>query len=207
MKDRDWAERLNVSRTPVREAMRKMQQEGVLKPLAAGGYEVRLISRKELVDLYRCRAALEALAAEDAAQHFGPEQQEHLAKILARGDEAISKGNADGLYLANHEFHQYIVELSNNIQVKELLSKLRKMIESYRAALLNEAKSDACKKDEYLRRLKERQEQHREVLHALSRQDGEGAALAIGKHIRETAEEIRKMADDQLPEIEVTNEA
>src|SRR4029077_6682136 len=67
LKDIEWARKLNVSRTPVREAMRKMQQEGVLIPLAQGGYEVRPTSRADLIELYRCRAALEALAAEEAA--------------------------------------------------------------------------------------------------------------------------------------------
>mgnify|MGYP003350718015 FL=1 len=65
LKDIEWARKLNVSRTPVREAMRKMQQEGVLVPLAQGGYEVRATSRTDLIELYRCRAALEALATEE----------------------------------------------------------------------------------------------------------------------------------------------
>lgn len=70
LKDIEWANRLGVSRTPVREAMRKMQQEGVLMPLAQGGYEVRPTSRRDLIELYRCRAALETLAAEEAAERF-----------------------------------------------------------------------------------------------------------------------------------------
>ena len=62
LSDREWAERLSTSRTPVREAMRQMARDGVLIVLENGGYQVRTVDPQGLANLYRCRAPLAALA-------------------------------------------------------------------------------------------------------------------------------------------------
>src|SRR4051812_24569999 len=101
LKDIEWARKLNVSRTPVREAMRKMQQEGVLVPLAQGGYEVRATSKVDLIELYRCRAALEALAAEQAAANMDDATAARLEALVKTADDAIERGDLDVAFALN----------------------------------------------------------------------------------------------------------
>src|SRR5580698_6055162 len=67
LKDGIWAERLGVSRTPVREAFRKLMQDGAIDPLDSVGFRVHAFTPEEVTGLYACRAALEALIAEEAA--------------------------------------------------------------------------------------------------------------------------------------------
>ena len=75
----------------MREAMRKMQQEGVLSLLASGGYEVRSVSQAELTDLYRCRAALERLVAEEVALSFDEAQAEMQGALAQLRERHISR--------------------------------------------------------------------------------------------------------------------
>ena len=190
LKDIEWARKLNVSRTPVREAMRKMQQEGVLVPLAQGGYEVRGTSQVDLMELYRCRAALEALAAEDAASRFDEAVAARFEDLVRRADEAIEHGDLDTAFKLNTKFHADILELSGNRHLRGLLDALQRLVLFYRAALLRMSKDDARTKALYLDRLRVKQDCHREILAALRAKDGARAAALMRAHVRETAEDL-----------------
>ena len=190
MKDIDWAQKLSVSRTPVREAMRKMQQEGVLIPLAQGGYEVRRVSRADLINLYRCRAAMEALATEDAAARFDDTANIRLTKLVARCDEAIERGDFDKAFALNTEFHTTLIDMSDNEHLKSVYDSLRRMILFYRTSLLNRVKRNSTGRDDYATRLRIKQQRHREILAALKSKDGAHAAKLMESHVRETAEDL-----------------
>lgn len=190
LKDIEWARKLNVSRTPVREAMRKMQQEGVLVPLAQGGYEVRGTSQVDLMELYRCRAALEALAAEEAARHFDGPTAARFDDLVRRADEAIERGDLDTAFTLNTQFHAEILALSGNRHLGGLLEALQRLVLFYRAALLRMSKDDARNKALYLDRLRVKQDCHREILTALRARDGARAAALMQAHVRETAEDL-----------------
>jgi DNA-binding GntR family transcriptional regulator len=190
LKDIEWARKLNVSRTPVREAMRKMQQEGVLVPLAQGGYEVRATSQTDLMELYRCRAALEALAAEQAAAHFDAAAAARLEAMIARADGAIVRGDLDAAFALNTQFHAAVLELSGNRHLKGLLDALQRLVMFYRAALLRISRDDPRNKALYLDRLRVKQACHREIFAALRDRDGARAAALMQAHVRETAEDL-----------------
>ncbi len=196
LKDIEWARKLNVSRTPVREAMRKMQQEGVLVPLAQGGYEVRATSKTDLIELYRCRAALEALAAEEAAARCDETRATHLAELIARADEAIVQGDLDAAFALNTQFHAAVLELSGNRHLGALLDTLQRLVMFYRAALLRMSKADAAGKAQYLDRLRIKQDRHREIFAALRARDGARAAALMQAHVRETAEDLLPAVPD-----------
>ncbi len=190
LKDIEWARKLNVSRTPVREAMRKMQQEGVLIPLAQGGYEVRSTSRTDLIELYRCRAALEALAAEEAATRIDDAAAKRLDDLVARCDDAIARGDLDAAFSLNTDFHTALIELAANRHLASLLDALRRLVLFYRSALLQQSKDNAKDKALYLERLRLKQDRHREILAALRKRDGAQAAALMQSHVRETAEDL-----------------
>ena len=190
LKDIEWARKLNVSRTPVREAMRKMQQEGVLVPLAQGGYEVRATSRVDLIELYRCRGALEALAADEAASHFDDAVAARFEALIARADDAIERGDLDAAFALNTEFHAAVLELSGNRHLGGLLGALQRLVMFYRAALLRLSKDDPRTKSLYLDRLRVKQDRHREIFAALRARDGARAAALMQAHVRETAEDL-----------------
>ncbi|WP_159587787.1 GntR family transcriptional regulator [Chelativorans xinjiangense] len=191
LRDREWAKRLEVSRTPVREAMRKMQQEGILLPLSQGGYEVRSVSNKDLQGLYSCRAALEALAAHQAAELTTPKSARALELIIEQTEKALAKEDLDRVFAGNSSFHGLIIDLSDNAHLKGLCEAIRKLILFYRATLLNKVKNELKDKGAYLERLRVKNEEHRNILDALRENDASLASKLMQDHLIESAMDMR----------------
>lgn len=190
LKDIDWAERLQVSRTPVREAMRKMQHEGILVPLSNGGYQVRRIKDSDIVDLYRCRAALEAVAAEDASKNASDEEAEALTHTIDECDSAIDAGDLRRAFDLNSSFHAQILTLCRNEYVKQSCQSLKRMILFYRRAVLRKTQERAGEVETYVARLRVKQLYHRDIARAIANRDAALAAKLMQDHVRETAEDL-----------------
>lgn len=172
LKDSEWSLKLGLSRTPVREAMRKLQQEGVLLPLSAGGYQVKNVSNKDLEELYTCRAALETLATVQASEKLSSEQGQELLTLIGNADSAIEKGKIDDAFRINSAFHARIFELAGNGHLNFLGETLSKLVLFYRSALLNRVKNDPALSRQYEDRLRAKQDAHRAIV----------AAMLDGKH-------------------------
>lgn len=190
LKDIEWAKRLGVSRTPVREAMRKMQQEGILIPLSQGGYEVRSLSEKDRRELYRCRAALEALAVREAAEKFTPKAARQLELLLRGADDAIENDDLDQGFALTTEFHRLLIEFSQNAHLIGLCASLRKLVFFYRSARLNRVKSGKTDRQIYLRHLRAEQEEHHAIVAALSEGDGDKAVKLMEHHLLDTVHKM-----------------
>lgn len=190
LKDLEWAKKLGVSRTPVREAMRKMQQEGILIPLSLGGYEVRSVSMTDLQGLYRCRCALEVQAVREAAESFGPKIAKHFTSLIRLTDKAIKSKDLDRVLELNSEFHRDLIDQSGNVHLIGLCETIRKLTLFYRTALLNRAKSDRTREEDYIDRLVTKQREHRAIIEALAAQDGAKAAELMQTHLLQTAQHM-----------------
>ncbi|WP_444633976.1 GntR family transcriptional regulator [Cupriavidus oxalaticus] len=172
LKDSEWCVKLGISRTPVREAMRKLQQEGVLLPLSAGGYQVKNVSNKDLEELYTCRSALETLATVQASEKLSSEEGRQLLALIDKADAAINKGKIDEAFRINSSFHARIFELAGNSHLNFLGESLSKLVLFYRSALLNRVKKNPALSEQYEERLRAKQQAHREIV----------AAMLDGKH-------------------------
>jgi DNA-binding GntR family transcriptional regulator len=190
LKDIEWAEKLQVSRTPVREAMRKMQHEGILLPLNSGGYQVRKLNDSDIIDLYRCRAALEAVAAEDAAENAKSSDVALLNKIIGDCDEAIEKNDLRTAFELNSRFHAAVLDLSSNLYVRQTCDSLRRMILFYRSSVLRQSQANETASEVYVSRLRIKQLHHRQIADAIAARDGQLAFRLMQNHVRETAEDL-----------------
>jgi len=200
LKDGDWAEKLQVSRTPVREAMRKMHQEGILVPLSQGGYQVRRLNENDIVDLYRCRAALEAVAAEDAASNASAQDIARLKATVEECDHAIEKAELDKAFALNSRFHAEVLALSTNSYIRQVCESLRRMIFFYRASVLRQSQASATDSELYLSRLRIKQLHHKQIVAAIEARDGAMAHRCMQTHVRETAEDLLPKAASASPE-------
>jgi DNA-binding GntR family transcriptional regulator len=110
----DLAARLGVSRAPIREACRGLEQSGLLSFVVNRGAFVREIDRVEAAELYDLRSALFALAGRELAPTISEKQLQTLAKLLDDMDAAAVDGDLDVYYPLNLLFHQTLLEFTGN---------------------------------------------------------------------------------------------
>ncbi|WP_114701971.1 GntR family transcriptional regulator [Psychrobacter proteolyticus] len=114
------AERLGVSRTPIRMAFRSLEQEGLLIKLKNRGYRVRKVTPEEINGAIEVRGVLEGLAARQAAEKgLTPQHRQSMLKCLIEGDALFAKGyvteeNLETYHELNKHFHSLIIEASCN---------------------------------------------------------------------------------------------
>lgn len=194
LRDLEWAKKLNVSRTPVREALRKMQKDGVLQGLNNGRYILKRIGSNELRALYRCRAALEALAIRDLSR-VPPKE---IAKLHALVDETVGyleKRDTRSVFQLHTEFHERLTSLTDNSYLLGLLENLRRLILYARASLRTVSDEGSELGEMYVRQMERSQAHHASIMISIAAQDFDGAANQMEAHLFETAEDMCAILD------------
>jgi GntR family transcriptional regulator of vanillate catabolism len=190
LKDGDWATRLGVSRTPVREAFRKLVQDGALDPQDSVGFRVHAFTSEEVLGLYRCRAALEALVAEEAAADHSPGLLSELAANIAAAQQALDAANLDALQRLNGEFHLILLDASRNRHLRRLLEQTGRSVRMARGQVLRRAAADAALREDYRRSLQPVVDDHRALHEAVAAGDTARAASLMHNHLLETARDM-----------------
>jgi DNA-binding GntR family transcriptional regulator len=166
------ARTLGVSRTPVREALQRLQQRGLLVNRIGRGLTVAELGKREVVELYAMREILEGSAARFAAQHAtGPE-----IEILYGLQHELSAAPDDALRLVtlNRRFHQAIYDAAHNQYLTQALDALHDSM-----ALLHSTTFRAPK------RRRDSDAEHRHIVAAIERHDADAAEAAARGHIRQ----------------------
>ena len=135
------AERLGVSRTPVREAMRKLELEGLVVMIPRRGAQVANITEKDLNDVLEVRMALENLSIENACARMTDEQLDELWKAAKNFEATMAEGNLVKLAEADVAFHEVVYKSSDNRRLNQVLNNLREQIYRYRVEYLKEDES------------------------------------------------------------------
>jgi DNA-binding GntR family transcriptional regulator len=190
LKDGVWAERLGVSRTPVREAFRKLMQDGALDPLGSVGFCVHAFTPEEVTGLYACRAALEALIAEEAAALCSDELVARLAANTADAEATLDRGDLGALQRLNGEFHAILVDVSRNRHLRRLIEQTERSVHMARRQVLQRATTDALRNEDYLRGLKSVLVHHRALIEAIASGDAARAGATMRDHLLCTAHDM-----------------
>ena len=119
------AERLGVSRTPIREAMRKLEQEGLVVMIPRRGAQVANITEKDLNDVLEVRIALENVAIEKACARMTEEEMRRLWLAAKEFEHTIAEGNLVKLAEADVAFHEVIYQASDNKRLIQVLNNMR----------------------------------------------------------------------------------
>ncbi len=123
VRETDVADWLGVSRTPIRQALRHLEAEGLLRFVPWRGVVVAELDRQQVLELYSMRAALEGLAARLAARNIGPRDLARLEEVLAKAGKARDKPKT--MARLNRAFHSTIYESSQNRYLMQTLNGLR----------------------------------------------------------------------------------
>jgi DNA-binding GntR family transcriptional regulator len=121
----DLAKRLGVSKTPVREALRKLQAEELIAVQPGTGLSVKVLSEQELFDIYYIREALEGMAARLAADNCGPLELSELRHALADVEAALADSQIDRLRVLTGKFQLAVFRAARNERLYRLLKHLQ----------------------------------------------------------------------------------
>ena len=193
LSDREWAQRLATSRTPVREAMREMARDGVLVTLENGGYQVRPVDAQGLANLYRCRAPLAALAVHDATVNGNERLVKQIKAVVESTGKAIAKRDAAAALSLNSRFHQMIVENCGNLYLIVTMTNLQKLFLFYRVSLLKSSVDDAGNSNEYFDHLARGNERQHRIVDAMARGDAKEASGLMEQHLLASAEDMARL--------------
>ena len=166
------AQRLGVSRTPVREAIRKLELEGLVLMIPRRGAEVAEITRQDLEDVLEVRAALEELAVKDACEHITDEQLQDLKKAANEFKRSLEGTDLVACAEADIHFHEIIYAATNNKRLVQMLNNLREQMYRYRMENLKDKRT-----------YRTLVEEHDAIRRALKQHDKEKAGAAINVHI------------------------
>lgn len=182
------AEEMGVSRTPVREAIRKLELEGFVVMVPRKGAYVADISLKDIADVFEVRAALEGLAAALAAERITEEELEQLERLLVQLAEKIEKNDLTGLIEIDTQFHEVLYRACRNAKLVQILGNLREQIQRFRATSLASPG-----------RMKFALDEHKKIVEAVSERNVELARALAQEHIENAEnsllEALREMED------------
>jgi len=166
------SEKYGVSRTPVREALRQLELEGLVELIPNKGATVVGVSEKDIADIYAVRVRIEGLAARLCAENATSEEIQALERLVDLQEFYLLKGKPDQLWELDGEFHNTIFEASRNRPLQSMLSSFHSYISRARSNSMKSADRAALSVEE-----------HRSILGAIIAHDGDSAEEHMTAHI------------------------
>lgn len=170
LKEQHLAKQLNVSATPVREALKRLASDGLVEIIPYHGAVVRTLNQREITEAYACREALEHLAVSEAIEHMEPKDIENLYQLI---ESYRNADDSNDIFLASQKFDDYIYQMTQNRILCELLAMLKGIISR-----------DKKYSSANIERRCAIYEEHRAIVEAMEARDKERAQDAISRHIR-----------------------
>lgn len=179
------AEEMGVSRTPVREAIRQLELEGLVYSIPNKGVFVEGITSQDIEDIYAIRECMEGLAARWAIERMDDQSLKELENLCELMEFYTGKGDLDRVGELNSKFHDLIFESTNSKPLKQILSDFQYYIGNIRLASL---KSPG--------RAEQSLSEHKAIVEAFKDRDVEKGERALVEHIRNTRLNYEKMRRD-----------
>ena len=185
----ELAEKLGISRTPIREAFRQLESEGFLTVIPRRGAVVSRITRKEINDFYDLKSLLEGYAARIAAEKITEKGIEKLRKINEQLAVLAEKDDVDAFFSKNDEFHNTFISYCGNEKLLEFHKHLVQRFMRFRLGALSVPG-----------RLQASVKQHRAIIKALAEKDGPLAEAAVLEHALLSGVELAERVEQDVAE-------
>ncbi len=176
---------LGVSRTPVREAFRQLELEGLIQIVPNKGAYVTGITPKDVHDIYMIRTQLEGMCASLACEHITNEQLEELEENVYLASFHASKGHMDQLAELDNRFHHILYEACDSKMLQNLLQDFHQYVIRIRKKTLSTNRGVASN------------EEHRMIMEAIKSKDAPKASELAIKHINNAYENIVKQIGEE----------
>ena len=173
MMEIELADEMGVSRTPVREAISKLEKEGLVTIEPRKGAYASDVSIKDMVDVLEVREDLEAMAAAMAAQKVNEDEKKALIEATLEYKEAVESERTEDIIRCDEKFHQLIVNCSGNKTLVQLFSQVQELALRFRYLYYDD-----------FSRYERMPMEHREIEEAILSGDYEKARVAAGEHVK-----------------------
>ncbi|NCB92914.1 MAG: GntR family transcriptional regulator [Clostridia bacterium] len=180
------ANRLGVSRTPVREAIRMLELEGLVIMIPRKGAQVAQITEQDLNDVLEVRLGLEELAVQFACERITDEEIDALEAAVQEFENAMGEDDLSQLAEADVKFHEIIYDSTHNRRLVQIINNIREQMYRYRIEYLKDVESR-----------KTLVKEHYAVWAALKNRDVESAKRHISIHIINQQEAIRRSIEEK----------
>ena len=165
-----------VSRTPIREALRRLESEGLVVTTPNKGSVAHRLTTDEISDVFNIRRRVESMAAYLAAKHITPEALANLREVHRRFEEHLNSGNGGSVLVDDYTFHDIIYEAAGSFPVKKVLQSMNSCVRMVRHASMREKGRAAQATAE-----------HGAILRAIEEGDAEKAERLAYQHILNAA--------------------
>ncbi len=180
------ADKLGVSRTPIREAIRMLELEGLAVTVPRKGAEVAKMTLKDMEDVLEIREALDELAAQIACDKITPEQMVRLCNAKKEFEKSTKTNDLKAIAEADVRFHDVIYEATDNPKLVSLLNNLREQVYRYRVEYIKNPQNYPILIEE-----------HANILNALSKGDKEAVKQAMHVHVENQAIAVKDVIQHQ----------
>ena len=187
LKEKTIGDELGVSRTPVREALRQLELQGLVTITPNKGAHVTGFSKEDLNDIYEIRSVMEGLCAKWVAKKATPEQIEELEEIVYLTEFHVSKGHSEQVFELDNKFHETLYQASGSKVLANVLTDFHNYVQRVRKMTLKSKERSEKSNDE-----------HRMIAQAIHDHDPEKAQMLANQHIMRTIENIDHCGWDNL---------
>jgi DNA-binding GntR family transcriptional regulator len=180
------AEQLDISTTPVREALHRLESDGLIVKLPYKGWFVREFTEQEVRDLYEMRAALECFGVRLACKRITAAQLDWLREHQSTGEAALRDGDMDAYRIYNRDLHSAIVEAAGNAYLSSLMGQVDLQSQMLMAKTIRLAG-----------RPSRAIEEHRDLIELIAARQEQAAQDLMELHILSASEDIVRLAVSQ----------
>lgn len=184
--EKQLAEKMGVSRTPIREAIRKLELEGLVVMVPRKGAQVAEITVKDVKDVLEVRAALEELAVKLACTKMTDKEVVALQETVVEFESAVEENRLEALVQLDIKFHDIIYKATQNDKLQHIINNLREQMFRYRLAYLRNPEFHSTIEGE-----------HREIFDAIKARDEEKACAIAKEHIRNQEKGVIRIINEE----------
>ena len=166
------AEMLGISRTPVREAIHKLERERLIERKPRGGFTVLGLDREDIEETFGIRSVLEGYAARLATLKHQPDELDELEKKIEQYQQNLDLKQVDALPEINTEFHELLYDLSKSPRLVHMINGLRDQIFRFRQMILKNDRFAVISNEDHIRMLK-----------YMRKRDAEKVEILVREHI------------------------
>ena len=177
--EKEYSDRLNISRTPVRESLKQLELEGLVKYIPRTGVVVNRITREDVIEIYKIRSSLEFLVATEAMKYIQESDADKIYKLLDETEIAHKENNIDEVIHLFSVYNTELYELSQMNILPNIISNLNNYLHKFRKISIE----DKVRRENAII-------EHRNIIKAILNKDRDLAEVIIKKHLYDSLDVV-----------------